>query len=153
MMLLINGKACQIVHREGRGLTHIEDACLIVHGQPEHIHRRVKDFLKEEARRVLQEATLHKLAQLGLEPVADVRVIDPKTRWGSCSRDGRIMYSWRLVLAPPEILDYLVAHEVAHRVHLNHSRKFWAVCASLTPDAAASRRWLRRHGNELMAFP
>jgi predicted metal-dependent hydrolase len=138
-----------IVHRTGRGLTRFEGGSLIVHGRPEHLSRRLKDFLKKEALRVLSASAAAKAAEIGLEPLP-VRIADPKTRWGSCGPDGRIMFSWRLLLAPQEVMDYVVAHEVAHRVHLNHSRKFWALCASLTADAAASRRWIRKNGHELM---
>jgi predicted metal-dependent hydrolase len=134
---------------EGRGEGTIGH--LIVHGRPEHMSRRIKDFLKEKAREVLEDIAGEKLSDINQKP-AGVRVIDPKTRWGSCSPDGRMMFSWRLILAPPEVLDYVVAHEVAHRIHMNHSRKFWALCASLTGDAGTSRRWLRTHGSALMAY-
>jgi predicted metal-dependent hydrolase len=127
------------------------DGTLVIYSRPEHLSRRIKDFLKEKAREVLLEATAAKLTDLSLK-MTEVRIIDPKTRWGSCSPDGRMMFSWRLILAPPEVLDYVVAHEVAHRIHMNHSRKFWALCASLTTDAGASRRWLRKNGNALMAY-
>ena len=79
-------------------------------------------------------------------------MIDPKTRWGSCAPDGSMMFSWRLILAPPDVLDYVVAHEVAHRIHMNHSPKFWALCASLTADAGEAKRWLKKNGHALMAY-
>ena len=124
---------------------------LTIHCRPEHLPRRVKDFLKEKAREVLEAAAAEKLSDIN-KRAAGIRVIDPKTRWGSCAPDGQMMFSWRLILAPPPVLDYVVAHEVAHRIHMNHSRKFWALCASLTEDAGASRKWLRANGNTLMAY-
>lgn len=150
-IISVHGQEYKIVRREGRGLTFLAAGHLIVHGRPEHMSRRIKDFLKEKAREVLEDVAAEKLSDIN-QKAAGVRVIDPKTRWGSCSPDGRMMFSWRLILAPPEVLDYVVAHEVAHRVHMNHSRKFWALCASLTGDAGASRRWLRAHGSTLMAY-
>lgn len=147
----IQGKAYDIIHRPGRGLTRLEGEFLIVHGQPEHLARRIKDFLKSIARQVLAEKTSEKLAMIGRK-ISDLRVIDPKTRWGSCSPDGGLMFSWRLILMPPEVLDYVVAHEAAHCIHMNHSKKFWALCSSLTADAAAARRWLKLHGTMVMAY-
>lgn len=147
----IYGREYEIVRKDGRGLTRLEEAALIVHGRPEHISRRIKDFLKETARDVLTEAAAQKLDQLNLKQTS-IRIVDPKTRWGSCGPDGRMMFSWRLILTPPEVLDYVVAHEVAHRVHMNHSRKFWVLCASLTADAAAARKWLKAHGSALMVY-
>jgi predicted metal-dependent hydrolase len=141
-----------IEHRPGRGVTRLEHGILIVHGLPEHLSRRVRDFLKEEAERVLQALSNDKAATLGLPPVA-VRILDPKSRWGSCGPDGKIMYSWRLLLAPFEVMDYVVAHEVAHRVHHNHSRKFWALCEELAAGEYKScRQWLRRNAQVLQAY-
>jgi hypothetical protein len=147
----IYGEECAITHKTGRGVTRLEGKELIVHGRPEHLHRRIRDFLKETSRQILEDRAAQKLEQIG-KPLSDIRVIDPKTRWGSCSPDGRMMFSWRLILTPPDVLDYVVAHEVAHCIHLNHGKKFWALCASLTENAAGARRWLRTHGNAVMAY-
>lgn len=147
----VYGSDVTIVRKDGRGGSRMAADRLIVHCRPEHLHRRVKDFLKETAKDVLADIAAQKESGLGLKS-KDIRVIDPRTRWGSCSPDGRLMFSWRIILAPPAVLDYLVAHEVAHRVHLNHSRKFWALCASLTDDAVASKRWLKKSGSALMAY-
>lgn len=150
-ILPIAGKSYTIEHRPGRGLTRLEEDRLVVHGGPEHIARRVRDFLKAEAYRHFKALSDAKAASLNLRPVS-IRILDPKTRWGSCGPDGRLMYSWRVLLAPPEVMDYLVAHEVAHRVHHNHSRRFWGLCATLTENAAQSRRWLRKEGRRLLAY-
>lgn len=77
---------------------------------------------------------------------------DTRSRWGSCTADGRLMYSWRLIMAPPEVLDYVAAHEVAHLVHLDHSRAFWRTVARLCPDHAMHRDWLRAHGPALHRY-
>lgn len=141
-----------IEHRAGRGVTRLEQGRIVVHGRPEYTARRVRDFLKEEAGRVLQQLSNDKAAQIGLAPVA-VRILDPKSRWGSCGPDGKIMYSWRLLLAPFDVMDYVVAHEVAHRVHMNHSKRFWTLCAELSAgDYKACRRWLRSHARLLQSY-
>lgn len=77
---------------------------------------------------------------------------DTRSRWGSCTDRGRLMYSWRLAMAPPEVLDYVAAHEVAHLAHMDHSPDFWAAVARLCPDYAARRAWLREHGSALHAW-
>jgi predicted metal-dependent hydrolase len=147
----VYGESYIIVHQAGRGITRLQDGQLMVHGAAEHLHRRVKDFLKKEALRVLSDVSTEKSLLIKLK-APQVRVIDPKTRWGSCGHDGRLMYSWRLIMAPADVLDYVVAHEVAHRIHMNHSRKFWMLCLSLCDDGAASRRWLKQHGRLLMGY-
>ena len=147
----VHGQEYKIVRKDGRGVTSLSEGQLIVHSRPEHLSRRIKDFLKEKAREVLEEIAAEKLSDIN-KKAAGVRVIDPKTRWGSCSADGSMMFSWRLILAPPDVLDYVVAHEVAHRIHMNHSRKFWALCASLTTDAGEAKRWLKKNGHALMAY-
>lgn len=150
-VLKVAGVPCVIQQGEGRGLTRIENSSLIVHGRPEHLPRRVRDYLKATAQETLTRLTHEKSRALGLKPVP-VRILDPKTRWGSCGPDGRIMYSWRLLLAPYEVMDYVVAHEVAHRVHLNHSRKFWRLCLELAPQSVTARRWLRQNGRQLLSY-
>lgn len=147
--IYIHGEAYEIVRQTGRGVACLKEGKLIIYGAPEHQSRRLRDFLKKTAAAILAEKAAEKLERLRLKP-APIRVIDPRTRWGSCSPDGRMMFSWRLILAPPNVLDYVVAHEVAHRLHMNHSRKFWDLCRSLTADADGARRWLRTHGTHLM---
>lgn len=149
MTLDILGCPYVVTHAKGRGVTRIEDGKIIVRGDPAHLKRRLKDFLKAEAEKILSLRTREKTENLGLKP-RPVRIRDPETRWGSCGADGRIMFSWRLILAPEAVMDYVVAHEVAHRVHMNHGRKFWMLCAALTNDAAASRRWLKVNGQRLL---
>lgn len=150
-VLHVAGMPVVIRHDGGRGVTRIEGSDLIVHGRPEHLPRRVKDFLKKAATERLTALTHEKSRALGLKP-ASVRILDPRSRWGSCGPDGRIMYSWRLLLAPYEVMDYVVAHEVSHRIHLNHSRRFWKQCIDLAPHSARARRWLRQHGRVLLGY-
>lgn len=79
-----------------------------------------------------------------------ITVRDQQTRWGSCSTQGNLNFNWRLILAPQEVLDYVVVHELAHRVEMNHSERFWSVVESVLPDYRQRRQWLRKHGDMLM---
>jgi len=134
-----------------RGGTRCEDGVLLVGGQPEHLSRRVRDFLVAEARRELTERARAKAAVLGAR-VAAVTVRDTRSRWGSCAADGRLSFSWRLILTPEAVLDYVAAHEVAHLKEMNHSPRFWKVCAALTADVKAPRAWLKTNGARLLRY-
>jgi predicted metal-dependent hydrolase len=120
-------------------------------GEGEAFSRRVLSWLKAEARRRLTDRTeVHRTA-LGQGPVR-LSITDSRTRWGSCSPHARtIRYSWRVVMAPEAVLDYLAAHEVAHLVHADHSPAYWAVVQRLIGDPRPHRRWLRAHGAALHA--
>jgi len=120
-------------------------------GLAEHVARRVQDHLKKAARAEILSRTHDKARRIDRR-VTRVSLRDPRTRWGSCSSDGAISFSWRLVLAPEEVLDYVIAHEVAHLVHQDHSRAFWRLVAALTPSVAGPQRWLKAHGPELHRF-
>jgi len=129
----------------------ITDEEIRVRGDPAHLPRRIIDFLKALARREFTARARILAAQLG-KSVTRVGVRDPKSRWGSCSSTGALSFSWRLVFAPDAVVDYVVAHEVAHLVEMNHSPRFWRVVASLVPDSKAPRAWLKRHRLELMSY-
>lgn len=112
---------------------------------------RVRRWLRLRAGARLRARVEAHAAALGVG-YGRVTVRDQRTRWGSCSRRGALSFSWRLILAPPAVLDYVCAHEVAHLVELNHSRAFWALVARLRPDYACQREWLRRHGQDLHRY-
>jgi predicted metal-dependent hydrolase len=122
-----------------------------VGGRPEHLARRVRDWLKAQARLALSARSRVYAERVG-RAIAGVRIGDPKSRWGSCSARGGLAYSWRLVLAPPDVMDYVVAHEVAHLVEHNHGRRFWTLVDNLTSASHAARSWLRRNGNTLLRY-
>lgn len=126
-------------------------AALCVAGRAEHVHRRVQDHLKREARRDLETAVARHTAALGLPP-RGIGLRDPISRWGSCSASGSLNFSWRLIMAPPFVLDYLAAHEVAHLVHLDHSPKFWSLARRLSPDTDRAESWLSAHGAYLHKY-
>lgn len=124
---------------------------LRVGGEAEFVARRVTDYLKSEARRRLTASAQAKAARLGV-PIAGVAVRDTRSRWGSCSPDRRLSFCWRLIMAPEPVFDYVVAHEVAHLREMNHSARFWALCASLTDGVDAHRDWLRINGARLHRY-
>jgi predicted metal-dependent hydrolase len=123
----------------------IEDGAICVSGLAEQVGRRVTAFLKQHARRLIADRAVVLAARLGRSP-GRITIRDTRSRWGSCSSAGDLSFSWRLVLAPDWVLTYVVAHELAHLVEMNHSPAFWAVVAGLSPDAARARTWLKRHG-------
>jgi len=124
---------------------------LFVPGLPEHLGRRLTDWLKAEALADLEARVAVHAATLGVR-AASIRLRAQATRWGSCSSEGRLNFNWRLILAPPHVLDYVAAHEVAHLLEMNHSPAFWRTVEKALPDMAAGRAWLKAHGNELMAI-
>lgn len=122
-----------------------------VGGRPEHLNRRVADWLKRQARIRLTERADYYCEQLGRKR-GRIQIRDTKTRWGSCSSDGSLSFSWRLILAPPEIIDYVAAHECAHLIHLNHSPAFWRIVKSLGVDCRAAADWLNKEGPTLFTY-
>lgn len=129
-----------------------QDDRLLVPGTGEVYAGRVRRWLKQEALTLL-EAETRELATMAGRPVAAVRVGDFSSRWGSCSADGRIAYSWRLLLAPEFVRRSVVAHEVAHLVEMNHGPRFWALATELLGTCHdAARQWLRAHAPELMRY-
>ncbi len=151
----LRGVDHMIVGSAGRGTVHIDtDAegrpAIVVPGAPEHLARRLTDWLKRQARHDLEAAVFRHAATAGVRPVA-IRLRDPKARWGSCSSRGNLSFSWRLVLAPPLVLDYLAAHEVAHLRQMNHGPAFWRLVHELCPETERAEAWLRTQGSALFA--
>jgi len=149
--------AHKIVHRTGeRGTVWTEtresgEKILCVAGGLPHVDRRVLDFLKREARRELTKASTYYADLLGVK-VKRISIRDQSSRWGSCTSAGALSFSWRLILAPPYVLDYLAAHEVAHLVEMNHSARFWKVVARICPQTERAKKWLDTHGNDLHRY-
>jgi predicted metal-dependent hydrolase len=145
------GRAHRIRHEpQSRGV-RLGRREIVVAGEIEHLSRRVADFLKREARRECSERANLFARRIG-QRVARVTVRDPKGRWGSCSHRGRLSFSWRLILAPEWVLDYVIAHEVAHLVEMNHGPRFWRLVERLYPDSLRPREWLRRNGTRLHRY-
>jgi predicted metal-dependent hydrolase len=133
----------------GQGPVWIEGDEILVSGDPVHLARRVRDYLRERAKRELSTRARQLAESIGRK-VARVTVRDTRTRWGSCSASGNLAFSWRLVFAPEEVLDYVVAHEVAHLVHMNHGVRFWRLVEKMSPDCSRQRNWLNRHRAHLL---
>lgn len=144
-----------VARTPGRGVVaQIEDprgAELHVSGRPEHCPRRLKDWLVRTAKADLEERVKHHALTLGVS-YRRISVRDQSSRWGSCSSTGTLSFSWRLILAPPEILDYVAAHEVAHLKEMNHSPAFWSLVSKLCPDFKAAEHWLTHEGPDLHRY-
>jgi predicted metal-dependent hydrolase len=124
---------------------------LAVSGLEEAVPGRVRRFLTNEAAKDLRIAVATHTAALGI-PARRIAIRDTKSRWGSCSSTGTLSFSWRLIMAPPLVLDYLAAHEVAHLKELNHSNRFWRLLHELCPATDEAERWLKHHGAELHRY-
>jgi predicted metal-dependent hydrolase len=146
----IDGVPHRICHRpQARGGAWIEGAEILVAGNPDFLARRVHDLLRGLARKRLAALALQKAALIEA-PVARVTVRDTSSRWGSCAANGCLSFSWRLVMAPPDVQDYVAAHEVAHLRHMNHGPRFWALVDRLSPHTEAAKTWLHAHGARLL---
>lgn len=128
-----------------------EEGIIHVSGQAEHLPRRLLDWLKREARAAIVPRARQHAATLGKQ-INRITLRDPRSRWGSCAPGGNLSFSWRLVLAPLPVLEYVVAHEAAHLAEMNHSDQFWQVVAHLMEGTGTARSWLRRKGGELHRF-
>ena len=147
------GTPHRIRHRpDVRGTVWLENQEIHVAGHAEHLPRRLRDWLIGELRRRLMPL-VHAKAERLQRPVKRVGLRDSRSRWGSCGPDGGLSFSWRLVFAPSHVLDYLVAHEVAHLVHKNHGPRFWAETRALCDGPMeAPRAWLRANGEILLQY-
>ena len=144
----LRGAPCRIVHCPERRDVRYEDGVLLVGGGAEFLARRVRDWLKARARTTLTARTAEHASRLGAR-ITRITLRDTRSRWGSASHTGALSFSWRLILAPEAVLEYVAAHEVAHLREMNHSPRFWRLVEELCPQYESARRWLRRHGGEL----
>ncbi len=143
-------------HRPGgvRGI-FAEDGTIHIDGTAARLAPRLEIWLRTQARVDLAAEVAHRAVPLrrsGGRPVGRITVRDTRSRWGSCAPNGNLSFSWRLILAPPAVLAYVVAHELAHLVHRDHSPRFWALVETLGGDVAAERAWLKRHGPSLHRY-
>jgi predicted metal-dependent hydrolase len=153
--LPFRGQAHEIRHGGTRGPLPVwrdnDGRVIWVTGRAEHAPRRIADFLKREARALCEAQALEFSARLGVLP-ARITMRDTASRWGSCSASRAISFSWRLILAPDFVRDYVVAHEVAHLKEMNHGPRFWKLVEKLHPDFAVAQAWLRTHGRNLQRY-
>lgn len=149
-MVPIGGLMHEVVQASGRRVT-FDQGQVLVPGPAHHSGKRLAGHLKSIARERLAEASDRYASNLG-RSYAAITLRDTRSRWGSCTPQGRLMYSWRLILAPPDVLDYVAAHEVAHLAEMNHSPAFWSTVERLYGDYTHPRAWLRREGADLHRF-
>lgn len=152
MVIPLMGDRVRIRHDETiRKAWVLEDGVLSIGGPRDEFPKRTTDALKKIAKREISKLATRHAKKVG-RPVNRVTVRDTRSRWGSCSSAGNLSFSWRLVFAPTEVFDYVVAHEVAHLRHMNHSDRFWNLVSILAPDYEIAKEWLRRHGRELYRY-
>jgi predicted metal-dependent hydrolase len=144
----------ELVWERGRKPARIEPdlipRLIVQASDPALFESRLLRFFKEQAREQLIDRVAHHAVTLGVQP-EKIQVKELRSRWGSCSVDGVLSFSWRLILAPPFVLDYLAAHETAHLREMNHSRRFWTHVKRCIPDYEQGRDWLHQHGCALHA--
>lgn len=146
----LEGSLREVQPGQGRSV-RFDEGVLFVPGSAEEVAGRLRGWLRTRARDRLAEASDHYAGKLG-RGYDRITLRDTRSRWGSCTYDGGLMYSWRLIMAPPEVLDYVAAHEVAHLAEMNHSPKFWATVERLYGDWRGPRRWLRTQGAGLHRY-
>lgn len=145
-LIISNGKTRGLV----KVTEHEGQPCLEVPGERESTSRKLLAFLKREARKELDRVVNIHCAKIGVR-AKHLRITDTTSRWGSCSTTRTLSFSWRIIMAPPEVLNYLAAHEVAHLREMNHSADFWALTKELCPDTDIQKGWLRANGGKLHA--
>lgn len=148
--LPIEGQLRRVVQTQGRRI-ELAPFEIAVPGSPETVGKRLESYLKTLARDRLAAASDDYAARLG-KSFQRISLRDTRSRWGSCSSRGTLMYSWRLVMAPPEVLRYVAAHEVAHLAQMNHSRAYWDGLLRIHGPFDIQRRWLHEQGGDLHRF-
>lgn len=152
VVLPVLGQPITVCHDPefGRRL-QLHENILTVGGPEDHVNRRVTEWLKRFVRDRLADSASD-LAIAINRRVGAIRIGDPKSRWGSCSGRGTLSFSWRLVLAPEDVMEYVCAHEVAHLKHMDHSPAFWALVRKIYGDPASAQTWLKEHGRDLRGW-
>ncbi|MGZ9097694.1 MAG: M48 family metallopeptidase [Micavibrio sp.] len=151
--VLGQNRVVRIIYVEGLKRTSIRlgDKEIIVITNKEDPTGRIIRFLKNLARTEITRITKEKSSLIN-KVHGTLYIRDTTSRWGSCSQEGNLSFSWRLILAPLESLDYVVAHEVAHLMHMDHGPKFWALCEKLSTDFSTGHKWMKTQGHSLMRY-
>jgi predicted metal-dependent hydrolase len=153
-IVLFRGRPTQLARRNGRGVPIFKDGLLPeleIASTPDRFEAKARSALKAFAQSDALAYCESLVAKLGKSPKS-VALRDTRSRWGSCTSNGDIMVSWRLVAAPPMVFEYVVAHELAHLIELNHSPSFWAQVSALMPNWRPARAWLKANGALLHAL-
>lgn len=148
-MLPLEGRDRLVNHIDGPGV-HVDltEDQLTITCRIDRFPRALQRYLQQRAYDVIAPLAHQKAATIN-KPIKLIQLRDTITRWGSCTHDGKLSFSWRLILATPDIIDYVVAHEVAHLQVFNHSETFWKLCRTLTPHTTFGKHWLQQQGNNL----
>lgn len=146
LLLADGGKKPQVTRNHGAIAIHLSE--LVGYDNDPAVYRALKNWFGEQAQIRLLERTRYWASHIGVTPQRIV-LRDQKTRWGSCSSCGAISFNWRIIMAPPPVLDYLVIHELCHMLQPNHSPKYWLEVAHWCPDFRNQRNWLRQNGGLL----
>ncbi len=145
------GKEIELRHTEDIKSVKLNGDILFVGGDLEFFHRRVKDFIKNQAKKIFFTQSKELAKKINCE-LKSVCIKDTKSRWGSCSSLHNINYNWRIALAPDFVINYLLAHEVSHLKHPDHSADFWKCVKNLCPDMEHGNKWLKNFGNKLNMY-
>lgn len=152
VVIPVLGERVRVRHDDAiSGAWMLMEDVLYVAGARIDFPKRVTEALKKIASTALSEVATRQARRVGRR-LNRVSVRDTRSRWGSCSSNGNLAFSWRLIFAPMEVMEYVVAHEVAHLRHMNHSRSFWELVEYLCPEYEAAKDWLRLHGKELYRY-
>lgn len=149
--VLLFGKKYQIVHESGRQQTHVIDDRIYVYGVAEAIPSKLKVFLKAQIKIKVQNLVDQKVRQIDCQ-YKEIQFKDTKSRWGSCSHVGNLNFSWRLAFMPAEVIDYIVAHEVAHLRHFHHQKEFWDLVHTLTDHTTYAKGWLKQNAQHVFHY-
>lgn len=148
--VLFDGEYRRIEQGTGRAVL-FKDGIIYVPGSPDKLTAKLRAYFKTMARERMVAASVH-YADILERPIGRVTLRDTRSRWGSCTSEGNLMYSWRLIMAPREVQAYVAAHEVCHLIEMNHSEAYWALVAGIFPDYKAKRAWLKNNGNVLHRY-
>ena len=148
--IMLDGDMVRIEHGQGRSVS-INDGAIYIPGSEKQLLGKLRAFYKTMARERLVAASERYAGLLGRD-IGTVTLRDTRSRWGSCTSDGRLMYSWRLMMAPRSVQDYVAAHEVCHLIEMNHSDAYWALVESIYPNYKADRQWLKKNGTLLHQY-
>ena len=143
-MALFDGEYRRIAPGRGRAV-QFDDGVLYVPGAADKVPAKLRAYFKTVARDRMVAASVHYAGLLG-KPVGRITLRDTRSRWGSCTSEGNLMYSWRLIMAPPSVQAYVATHEVCHLVEMNHSKAYWTLVAGIFPDYKTQRNWLKQNG-------
>lgn len=141
------GKSTQIFFRQGSFVVYVNKN-LNINSKYNEAAIHLEQWLRERAAETIAERTREYSRNIGVS-YNNIRIKDTRTRWGSCSSKGNLNFSWRIIMAPTEVMDYIIIHELCHLIHMNHSKEYWAAVESYMPDYSRHKEWLRTNGMRL----